>query len=329
MMDSRAFSSRSRLLAAPLALTWSVDSGAAEPYPNRPIRLIVPYSVGGATDITSRIIAPYLSESMGQQVIVDNRPGGAAITGMDMVAKAAPDGYTIMMATIAFGANPGLYAKLPFDPQKDFAPVSLVAIVPTVLAVHPSVPARSVAELVALAKAKPGVLNYGSAGNGSANHLAGELFRYMTSTNIVHVPYKGGGPVVVAIVAGEISMLFATISSSLQHFKGGRLIPLGVSTLKRNAALPDVPTVAEAGVPEYEIFEWQGVVVPAGTPKAVIERLYKEVVKAVARPDVNERIAGLGADVAGGTPQALAAHINAEVVKWKKIAKESGIKAEF
>jgi tripartite-type tricarboxylate transporter receptor subunit TctC len=316
-------------LAVLLALASAIVAWAADPYPNRPIRLIVPYSVGGATDITSRLIAPHLGDSMGQQVIVDNRAGGASITGTDMVAKAAPDGYTILMASIAFGANAGLYTKLPFDPQKDFAPVSLVAIVPMVLAIHPSVPVRSVTELLALAKAKPGTLNYGSAGNGSANHLASELLKYMTSTNIVHVPYKGGGPAVVAIVAGETSMLFATISSSLQHYKSGRLIALGVSTSKRNTALPDVPTVAEAGVPGYEFFEWQGVVVPAGTPKAVIDRLHKEIVKALASPDVKERIVGLGLDVAGSTPQQFAAHINAEVIRWKKVAKESGIIVDY
>jgi tripartite-type tricarboxylate transporter receptor subunit TctC len=316
-------------LAALLASASAIAAWAADPYPNRPIRLIVPYSVGGATDITSRVIAPHLADSIGYQVVVDNRPGGAAITGMDMVAKAAPDGYTILMASIAFGANAGLYAKLPFDPQKDFAPVSLVATVPMVLAIHPSVPVRSVKELIALAKAKPGILNYGSAGNGSANHLASELLKYMTSTNIVHVPYKGGGPAVAAIVAGETSMLFATISSSLQHYKSGRLIPLGVSTSKRNTALPDVPTVAEAGVPGYEFFEWQGVVVPAGTPKAVIDRLHKEIVKALASPDVKERIVGLGLDVAGSTPQQFAAHINAEVIRWKKVAKESGIIVDY
>mgnify|MGYP001564458526 CR=1 FL=1 len=316
-------------LAALLALASAIAAWAADPYPNRPIRLIVPYSVGGATDITSRIVAPHLGDSMGQQVVVDNRAGGASITGTDMVAKAAPDGYTILMASIAFGANAGLYVKLPYDPQKDFAPVSLVAIVPMVLAVHPSVPVRSVKELLALAKAKPGTLNYGSAGNGSANHLATELLKYMTATKIVHVPYKGGGPAVVAIVAGETSMLFATISSSLQHYKSGRLIPLAVSPSKRNTALPDVPTVAEAGVPGYDFFEWQGVVVPAGTPQAVIDRLHKETVKALTSPDARERIVGLGLDVAGSTPQQFAAHLNAEVARWKKVAKESGIVVDF
>lgn len=316
-------------LAALLASASVTGAWAAESYPSKPIRLIVPYAVGGATDITSRIIAPPLGDSMGQQIIVDNRAGGASITGTDMVAKAAPDGYTILMASIAFGANAGLYTKLPYDPQKDFAPVSLVATVPMVLAVHPSVLVRSVRELLALAKAKPGALNYGSAGNGSANHLATELLKHMTSTNIVHVPYKGGGPAVVAIVAGETSMLFATISSSLQHYKSGRLIALGVSTAKRNTALPDVPTLAEAGVPGYDFFEWQGVVVPAGTPQAVIDRLHQETVKALANPDARERIAGLGLDVAGSTPQQFATHLNAEVIRWKKVAKESGIVVDF
>ena len=316
-------------LAALIAFANAIAAWAAEPYPSKPIRLIVPYAVGGATDITSRIVAPHLGDSMGQQIIVDNRAGGASITGTDMVAKAAPDGYTILMASIAFGANAGLYAKLPYDPQKDFATVSLVATVPMVLAVHPSVPVRSVTELLALAKAKPGALNYGSAGNGSANHLATELLKHMTSTKIVHVPYKGGGPAVVAIVAGETSMLFATISSSLQHYKSGRLIALGVSTSKRNTALPEVPTVAEAGVPGYDFFEWQGVVVPAGTPQAVIDRLHKETVKALANPDARERILGLGLDVAGSTPRQFAAHLNAEVLRWKKVAKESGIVVDF
>ena len=316
-------------LAVLLASASAIAAWAAEPYPSKPIRLIVPYAVGGATDITSRIIAQPLGDSMGQQIIVDNRAGGASITGTDMVAKAAPDGYTILMASIAFGANAGLYTKLPYDPQKDFATVSLVAIVPLVLAIHASVPVRSVTELLALAKAKPGALNYGSAGNGSANHLATELLKHMTSTNIVHVPYKGGGPAVVAIVAGETSMLFATISSSLQHYKSGRLIALGVSTSKRNTALPEVPTVAEAGVPGYDFFEWQGVVVPAGTPQAVVNRLHKETVKALANPNARERIVGLGLDIAGSTPQQFAAHLNAEVLRWKKVAKESGIVVDY
>ena len=309
-------------------LTFAVSVSAADPYPGRPIRMVVPYSVGGATDITARIIGPRLAESMGQQVVVDNRPGGASIPGTDMVAKAAHDGYTLMIATIAFGANPALFEKLPFDAQKDFAPVSLIAVVPMVVAVHPSVAARSVRELIALAKAKPGNLNYGSAGNGSATHLAGELFKSMTATNIVHIPYKGGGPAVVAAVAGETSVMFAIISTALQHFKAGRLIPLGVSTARRNAALPDVPAIAEAGVPGYEVFEWQGVVVPAGTPNAVIDRLHKEIVKALANTDTRERIVGLGADVVGGTPLELGAHIRAEIAKWSKVAKESGIKPD-
>jgi tripartite-type tricarboxylate transporter receptor subunit TctC len=301
---------------------------AADQYPSRPIRLVIPYAVGGATDITGRILAPHLYASMGQQVIVDNRPGGASIPGTDLVAKAAPDGYTALMATMAFGANPALFSKLPFDAKKDFAPVTLAAVLPMVLAVHPSVPARSVRELIALAKAKPGVLNYGSAGNGSATHLAGELFKYMSGTNIVHVPYKGGGPAVVAIVAGEVTTMVAIISTIVPHLKAGKLIPLGVGTAKRHPVLPDVPTIAEAGVPGFQVFEWQGVVVPSGTPAPVIDRLNKEFTKALAHPEARERIVGLGADIVASTPQELGAHIDSELGKWAKVAKESGIKAD-
>jgi tripartite-type tricarboxylate transporter receptor subunit TctC len=310
------------------ALSIAQIAIAAEPYPNRPIRMIVPYAVGGATDITARIIGPRMSESLGQQIVVDNRAGGASITGTDMVAKAAPDGYTIMIATIAFGAYPSLFTKLPYDSQRDFAPVSLIALVPIVLAVHPSIAPRSVKELVALARAKPGTLNFASAGNGSATHLAGELFKALTGTNIVHVPYKGGGPAVVAAVSGEVAVCFATVSSVIAHFKGNRLIPIGVSTAKRLSSLPDVPTVAEAGVPAYEMFEWQGLVVPAGTPKPIIDRLNQETLKALANPEVRERIAALGADVVGSTPAVLAAHIKTEIAKWAKVTKDAGIKPD-
>ncbi|MBI4192218.1 MAG: tripartite tricarboxylate transporter substrate binding protein [Betaproteobacteria bacterium] len=308
--------------------SFGVHAAAAEQYPVRSIRLVVPYPAGGGTDITSRLIAPRLAESMGQQVVVDNRPGADSIIGTEIVAKAAPDGYTIMMATMAFGANPALYSKLPYDSQKDFVPATLVAIVPMVLTVHPSVPARSVRALIALAKARPGSLNVASGGPGSANQLAAELFKSMTATNMVNVQYKGGALQVVALLSGEVSMGFSTISSALPHYRSGKLIPLSITTSKRNSVLPEVPTVAESGVPGYEFFEWQGVVVPAGTPKMVVDKLYKEVIKALANPDVKERIVGLGMEVMGSTPQQLAAHIDAEVVRWKKVTKEAGIKAD-
>lgn len=300
----------------------------AADFPNRVIRLIVPYAAGGATDVTSRTIAPRLSDKLGQQVVVDNRPGGAAIIGMNLVAKAPADGYTVLMATIAFGANPALYEKLPYDPQKDFTPVSLVAIVPTVLAIHPSIPARSVRELIALAKAKPGSLNFASAGNGTINHLAPELLKYMTSTRMVHVPYKGGSFVVTALVGGEVSMAFTTTPTSLDFFKQGRLIPLAVSGSQRIAALPNVPTVGET-VKGFDAVEWQGIVAPAGTPTEIINLLHKEIVATLADPAVRERILAQGSIIVGSTPQEFDAHIKAEIAKWSKVAKETGIKADI
>lgn len=306
----------------------AADAFCAEPYPSRPIRLLVPYAAGGATDITSRILAPRLSESLGQQVVVDNRPGGNGILAADLVARAAPDGYTIIMANISFGASPGLYSKLPFDAEKDFAPISLVMLIPTVLALHPSVPARSVKDLIALAKSKPGYLNYGSAGSGSANHLAGELFKYMTGTALVHIPYKGGGPAVIAILTGEISVLFATISSALEHFKSGRLIALGVSTPKRNSALPNVPTISESGLPGFEVSTWNGLLAPAGTPRPVVDRLHRETVNALANSNVRSVISGLGADIVGSGSEEFATFIKTEIARWSKVAKAGGIKGD-
>jgi tripartite-type tricarboxylate transporter receptor subunit TctC len=313
------------LLAGLLSINANV--AIAADYPNKPIRLIVPYAAGGATDVTSRTIAPRLSEKLGQQIIVDNRPGGAAILGMSLVAKAPADGYTMLMATIAFAANPALYSKLPFDSLKDFTPVSLVATVPTVLAIHPSVPARSARELIALAKAKPGSLNFASAGNGTINHLAPELLKYMTGTSMVHVPYKGGSFVVTAVLSGEVSMAFTTTPTSLEFFKQGKLIPLAVSGTSRLAVLPDVPTLSET-VKGFDAVEWQGIVVPAGTPKEVIGILHKEIVSTLTDPAVRERILAQGSVIVGSTPQEFEAHIKADLAKWAKVAKETGIKAD-
>jgi tripartite-type tricarboxylate transporter receptor subunit TctC len=308
--------------------TVFVLPAAAQTYPVKPIRIIVPYAPGGSTDVVFRILAPRLTENLGQQVLVENRPGAASTVGLDLVAKSPPDGYTVGVSNIAYGANPTLYKKMPFDAEKDLVPVSLVSIVTMVLSVHPSVPARSVKQLIAIAKAKPGTLNYGSAGNGSANHLATARFAYMTGTNIVHVPYKGGGPAVVSIVSGETAVLFATIPSAIQHFKSGKLIPLGVSRAQRNAALPDVPTVAEAGVPGYEAIEWNGVMVPAGTPVAAINRLHQAIVKAVAIPEVKDRVTGLGADLVGNSPDEFRAFLKNELATWGKVVKEVGMRID-
>jgi tripartite-type tricarboxylate transporter receptor subunit TctC len=317
---------KSSLIA--LAALLSAGPVAAQNYPVKPVRIIVPYAPGGSTDVVFRILAPRLSENLGQQVLIENRPGAASTLGLELVAKSPPDGYTIGVSNIAYGANPTLYKKMPFDSEKDLVPVSLVSIVTMVLSVHPSVPARSVKQLIALAKARPGTLNYGSAGNGSANHLATARFTYMTGTNLVHVPYKGGGPAVVSIVSGETAVLFATIPSAIQHFRSGKLIPLGVSRAARNTALPDIPTVAEAGVAGYEAIEWNGVMVPTGTPPAVINRLYQAIVKAVAIPDVKERVSGLGADLVGNSPDEFREFLKKELATWSKVVKEVGMRID-
>jgi tripartite-type tricarboxylate transporter receptor subunit TctC len=275
-----------------------------------------------------RILAPRLSENLGQQVLIENRPGAASTVGLDLVAKSPPDGYTIGISNIAYGANPTLYKKMPFDSEKDLAPVSLVSIVTMVLSVHPSVPARSVKQLIALAKARPGTLNYASAGNGSANHLATARFTHMTGTDLVHVPYKGGGPAVVSIVSGETAVLFATIPSAIQHFRSGKLIPLGVSRAERNTALPDIPTIAEAGVPGYEAIEWNGVMVPASTPAAVVSRLHQAILKAISIPDVKERVSGLGADLVGNSPDEFRQFLKKELATWSKVVKEVGMRID-
>jgi tripartite-type tricarboxylate transporter receptor subunit TctC len=301
---------------------------AAQSYPSKTIRVIVPYAPGGSTDVVFRILAPRLTEILGQTVVVENRPGASSTIGLDIAAKAPPDGYTVGTPNITFGANPSLMKKMPFDSEKDLLPVSLVSIVTLVMTVHPSVPARSVKALIALAKSKPDSLNYGSAGNASANHLATERFSYMAGIKMVHVPYKGGGPAVISVVGGETAILFATIPSSIQHFESGRLIPLGVSSLKRNIALPNVPSIAEAALPGFEAIEWNGVLVPAGTPPAIISRLNQAIVKALAIPDVKERVIGLGADPVGSSPEEFAAFIKKELATWSKVIKEVGITIE-
>ena len=303
-------------------------ASGAQTYPVKPIRIIVPYAPGGSTDVLFRIFAPRLSEVLGQQAVIDNRPGAASTIGLDIVAKSPPDGYTVGVANIAYGANPSIYKKMPFDAEKDLAPVGLVSIVTMVLSVHPSIPARSVKELVALAKAKPGSLNYASAGNGSANHLATARFAHMANINMQHVPYKGGGPAVIAIVGGEVSTLFATIPSAMQHFKSGRLRALAVSSSKRNAALPELPTVAEAGVPGYEAIEWQGLMVPTGTPREIIMRLNQAFAKVAAMPEIRDKVAALGSDLAPSSPEEFDAFVKRELSVWSKVVKDVGIKID-
>ena len=301
---------------------------AAQNYPTRTIRIIVPYAPGGSTDVVFRLLAPRLSEDLGQPVVVDNRPGGSSTIGLDLAAKSPPDGHTWGTPNITFGANPSLMKKMPFDSEKDLVPVSQVTVVTMVLSLHPSVPARSVKELLALAKARPGQLNFGSAGNASANHLATAKFMHMSGAKLTHIPYQGGGPAVISLVSGETSMLFATIPSAIQHILSGRLRGLAVSRAQRNPALPDVPTVAEAGVPGYEAIEWNGVMVPASTPPAVVRRIHQALAKALAIPALRERIVQIGSEPVGSSPEEFTAFIKSEFSAWAKVIKEVGITVE-
>jgi tripartite-type tricarboxylate transporter receptor subunit TctC len=302
--------------------------GAAQPFPAKPIRLVVPFAPGGSTDIVARLLAPRLSENLGQSVVVENRAGGGTTIGMDFVAKSPPDGYTLGVATLTFALNPSLFAKLPYDTEKDFAPISLVSIVPFVMAIHPSVPSRSVKQFAALAKAHPGALNYSSSGIGSASQMAAELFKHMTGTNIVHIPYTGGGPATVALLSGQVSMFVISIPGGLPHFKSGKLVALGVTSAKRDPTLPDVPSIAEAGLPGYEMLEYQGIVGPAALPGAVVTRLHQEIVKSLSSQDLKERFTTSGAYVVGSTPEELAAHVRTQISAWAKVIKAAGIKLE-
>ena len=301
---------------------------AAQSYPTKPIRLIVPFAPGGSTDIVARLLAPRLSENLGQSVVVENRGGGGTTIGMEHLAKSAPDGYTLGVATLTFALNPSLFAKLPYDTEKDFAPVSLVSIVPFVMAIHPSIPARSVKQFTALAKSQPGALNYSSSGIGSASQMAAELFKYMTGTSIIHIPYTGGGPAMIALLSGQVSMFVISIPAGHPHFKSGKLVPLGVTSAKRDPTLPDVPSIAEAGLPGYELLEYQGIVAPAATPRAVVARLNQEIVKALASADLKERFVTSGAYVVGSSAEELTAHVKTQIAAWAKVIKAAGIKLE-
>lgn len=308
------------MMTALVAVT-ALPVAHAQKYPDHPIRLVVPYAPGGSVDIIGRLLASKLSEYLGQQVVVENKGGGGATIGTALVAKAPADGYTLLLADIAFGANPALMSKLPYDSARDFAPVALVALLPSILVVDPALPVGSAKELVALAKSSPGKLNYSSAGVGSMNFLAGELFKSQQGIDVVHVPYQSGGQAIAAILGGQTQFVITTIPPVLQHVKAGKVKALALSGNKRQPSLPDVPTFAEAGFAEFDVSLWQGVLVPAGTPPEVIARLNSEVNRALAAPDVRARIAELGADPAGGTSDQFAAFISGEMARWGKLIK--------
>jgi tripartite-type tricarboxylate transporter receptor subunit TctC len=317
-----AFATLAALVVAPIAFAQST-------YPNKPIRIVVPFPAGGTTDILARAAGQKLTEAWSQPVIIDNRPGAAGNIGAELVAKSANDGYTLLMGTVGTHAiNASLYAKMPYDHVKDFVPIVLVAGVPNVLVVHPSVPANSVQELIAYGKANPGKLNFASSGSGTSIHLAGELFKVSTGVQMQHVPYKGSAPALADLLGGQVQLMFDNLPSALPHIKGGKLKALAVTSAARAPALPDVPTIAETGVPGFEASSWFGLLAPAGTSREIVTKINGEVTKWLATADAKEKLTAAGANLAGGSPEDFARHISIETAKWARVVKESGAKVD-
>ena len=294
-------------------------------YPSKPVRFVVGQSPGGATDIVARLVADKMRDTLGQNVVVENRTGAAGSIAGSFVSKSPPDGYTVLVVSSSYSINPSVYSSLPFDPQKDLVPVSLLAEAPFLLVVHPSLPAKNVKDLIVLAKTKPGVLTYGSGGNGSSGHLAGALFELASGVKLTHVPYKGAGQALIDVVSGQITFMFASVLSSGPHVKQQRLRVLAVTSTKRSSGMPEVPTVAEAGLGSYGTTTWYGLLVPAGTPQAVIERLSTAAHNTVMSPVVRERIMTDGAEPIGSTPAGFQEHLATEIAKWRKVVKSAGI----
>ena len=300
----------------------------AAAYPDKPVRMVVPFPPGGGTDVVARAIALKLTEQWGQSVVVDNRPGAASMVGTEMLARAVPDGYTLGFVSMSHTINPSIYKKLPFDPIADFSPVALAATAPNVLVVNPGVGAKSVAELVQIAKARPGKLNFPSSGNGGVSHLSMEMFRYAAGIDIVHVPYRGAGPALTALLANETQLMMATTPVALPQMKAGRLIALATTGLKRSSLAPEIPTVAEAGYPGFEADTWYGMLAPAKVTPALVNQANAAVTKMLTQADFKERLAHEGAQPAGGTPAQFAAHIKSEIEKWAKIVRMARVKIE-
>jgi tripartite-type tricarboxylate transporter receptor subunit TctC len=327
---ARFLRAASRCLLGTSLLAAALAASAQAPvpqWPTKPVKLVVTYPPGGTVDAVGRILAPRLATRLGQPVVIDNRGGAGGAIGGDVVAKSAPDGYTVMLDASNHAQNPAL-RKMPFDTLRDLAPVSLLVKVPNVLVVTPSAPFRTVQDVVAQAKAKPGGINYASSGNGSAQHLAGELFASMAGVGLTHVAYKGGGPALTDVMAGQVPMFFASLASSLPFIQGGKLRALAVTGRSRSALLPQLPTVAEAGLPGYEVYEWNAIFVPAGTPAPIVERLSKEVAATLQEPEVRARLEALGAEVVGSTPAELDAFRRAELAKWTRLAKDNRIQLD-
>jgi tripartite-type tricarboxylate transporter receptor subunit TctC len=310
-------------LAIPLLVA---TSSTAQSYPAKTVRLVVPFAPGGSTDIIGRTVAQKLTELWGQTVIVDNRPGGSTVIGTDIVAKSAPDGHTLLVTPAPFTIVPSLLAKLPYDPGKDFEPITLINTTPLVVVVHPGVPARSVKELIALARAKPGSLNYGSSGSGGSNHLAGELFNAMAGVKTVHIPYKGNAPALTDLLGGHVDLVYNGLTSALPFIKAGKLRALAVTSLARAGALPELPTLDESGLKGFQAVAWNGLTAPARTSKDIVARVNADVVKIMKSPELVERLKSEGSDPVGSTPEQYAAFLREEIVKWAKVIKLANIK---
>jgi tripartite-type tricarboxylate transporter receptor subunit TctC len=315
---------RNWLIYAALALTGST---AAQDFPNRPIRYIVPQAPGGSSDTLARIITQPAGEGLGQQLVVDNRPGATGIIGAAVVAKANPDGYTLLQAATSHATNPAMQANLPYDSVRDFAPISLLSQQPNIFVVHPALPVKNIKELIAYVRSKPGQLNYGSSGTGGSQHLAGELLKGVTGIDMVHVPYKGSPPALVDLLAGRVPIMSSTMPPVLPHIKTGKVRALAVTSATRSPALPDVPTVAESGVAGYEAIAWQGLLAPTGTPKAVIARINAAFVKVLKAPDIVAKLNEQGYETVASTPDWFASYTKSEIAKWSKVIKAAGIRA--
>ncbi len=306
----------------------AMTAACAQDYPTKPVRLVVGSTPGGGTDISARALAPKLSEYLGQQFIIENRAGATTTIGVNFVARSAPDGYTLLMGVSSLTINPHILKNVPYDVVKDLAPISLAVVAPNIMVAHPSLPARSVKELIAFAKARPGQLNFAAGGAGSSQHLAIELFLSMTGLKIIHVPYKGQGPALLDVMAGHVSLMMANVISALPQVKNGRLRAIGVTGLKRAAVAPDIPTIAEAGVTGYEVVQWYGVLAPANTPRDIIAKLHAGTVRALQDPAIKERFVSDGGETVGSTPEEFAAVIRADLKKWSKVVKDAGIKLD-
>lgn len=319
------------IVTAALTLIAVGHAASAQPqsgYPNRPIRVVVPFAPGAGTDLSIRTIAPKWSEALGQQVIVDNRVGASGIVGSSIVAKAAPDGYTLLFTATDLAINPALFASMPYDAQKDFAPVGRAVNFPNFLVVNPELPVKSVQDLIALAKSKPGTLGYGSAGNGTPPHISAEMFKQLTNVDLVHVPYKGSAQALTDVIAGQVQLMFVNTLSSIQHVRSGRLRVLGITTAQRAAIAPDVPTIAESGVPGYELITWTGVAAPAGTPRETIVRLNRDLVRTLELPDVREKLLAQGSEVTPSTPEQFAKLIANDTARLGRVARTAKMRLD-